>query len=103
MKNIIFGNSMDVMPSAFFRIMSALFKVRDLLMPHDYKLDLMGIKEGDVVLDPFLGSGTTAIAAQNLKRNWIGIEANCDYCELARYRIENDLNSNNKDTTARKE
>ena len=58
MKNIIFGNSMDVMPSAFFRIMSALFKVRDLIMPHDYKLDLMGIKEGDVVLDCGCGTGS---------------------------------------------
>ncbi len=51
-----------------------------------------GTNEGDVILDPFLGSGTTAIVAHNLNRNWIGIEANRDYCELARHRIENELN-----------
>jgi len=47
-----------------------------------------GTNERDVVLDPFMGSGTTAVVAQKLNRYWIGIEANCDYCELARLRIE---------------
>lgn len=51
-----------------------------------------GTNQGDVVLDPFMGSGTTAIVAQRLKRNWIGIDANCDYCELAMMRIENEFN-----------
>ena len=58
MKNIIFGNSMDVMPSSFFRIMSVLFKIRDLLVPHDYKLDMMGIRKGDVILDCGCGTGS---------------------------------------------
>jgi len=41
-----------------------------------------------IVLDPFIGSGSTAIAAEGLKRNWIGIDISKDYCKLARERIE---------------
>jgi len=44
--------------------------------------------EGDLVLDPFMGSGTTALAAINLKRNYIGIDANEDYCKIADIRIK---------------
>jgi modification methylase len=40
-----------------------------------------------VVLDPFMGSGTTAIVAMGLKRNYIGIELSPDYCEMAEKRI----------------
>ena len=42
----------------------------------------------DVVLDPFLGSGTTAIACERLGRKWIGIEISLDYCRIAKERIE---------------
>ena len=48
---------------------------------------LSGSVEGDVILDPFSGSGTTAVVAQKNGRNWIGIDANDDYCELAQARI----------------
>jgi len=44
--------------------------------------------EGDLVLDPFLGSGTTAVVAEQLKRNWIGIEINKKYVEFAKKRIK---------------
>ena len=44
--------------------------------------------EGDLVLDPFLGSGTTVVVAEQLKRNWIGIEINKKYVEAAKKRIK---------------
>jgi site-specific DNA-methyltransferase (adenine-specific) len=44
--------------------------------------------EGDIILDPFLGSGTTAIAAHNTGRFFIGIEKEPKYCEIARKRLE---------------
>lgn len=40
-----------------------------------------------IVLDPFMGSGTTAISAMNYKRNYIGIELSPEYCEMAKKRI----------------
>lgn len=40
-----------------------------------------------VILDPFMGSGSTAIAAEALGRNWIGIDIAKDYCKLAEERI----------------
>jgi len=47
-------------------------------------------KEGDVVLDPFLGSGTTGVASISCNRNFIGIEKNTEFFELAKNRIENE-------------
>ena len=46
-------------------------------------------KPGDLVLDPFIGSGTTAIAAKKLKRNYIGIEIFENYVRYAEKRLEN--------------
>jgi site-specific DNA-methyltransferase (adenine-specific) len=40
------------------------------------------------ILDPFMGSGTTAIAAKLLKRNWIGIDVSKEYCKMAEKRIK---------------
>ena len=44
--------------------------------------------EGDVVLDPFMGSGTTAKVARALNRHYIGFEISAEYCEIIRKRLE---------------
>ncbi len=44
--------------------------------------------KGDVVLDPFIGSGTTAVVAIKTERHFIGIDVNPEYVELARKRVE---------------
>jgi len=44
--------------------------------------------EGDLVLDPFIGSGTAALAAQQLGRRYVGIEMIEEYCESAKQRLQ---------------
>jgi DNA modification methylase len=44
-------------------------------------------KEGDIVLDPFMGSGTTAVAANSVNRNYIGFELQKEYVNLSKIRI----------------
>ena len=46
---------------------------------------------GDIVLDPFVGSGTTAAAAKNLGRHYIGFEINEKWADVARRRLNNEL------------
>ena len=53
-----------------------------------YLIELGCSKEG-IVLDPFVGSGTTCIAAQQLDRKWIGIELNEEYIKIASARLGN--------------
>ena len=45
-----------------------------------------GCPEGGIVLDPFFGSGTTGLAAQEQSRHWVGIELNKEYIEIAKRR-----------------
>lgn len=52
------------------------------------KLILASSNVGDLVLDPFAGSGTTAVVAKKLGRKFIGIEQNPTYCAWAEYRLE---------------
>ena len=47
-----------------------------------------GSSEGDIVLDPFFGSGTTGWVAQRLGRKWIGIELNEEYIKIAEKRFQ---------------
>jgi site-specific DNA-methyltransferase (adenine-specific) len=44
-------------------------------------------KPDDIILDPFLGSGTTAVACKSLGRRYIGIEISQEYCDIARKRV----------------
>ncbi|MFM8319804.1 MAG: site-specific DNA-methyltransferase [Chloroflexota bacterium] len=53
-----------------------------------YRLLLASTRPGDVVLDPFFGSGTSGAVAKKLHRRWIGIEREAGYIEIARRRIE---------------
>jgi len=53
-----------------------------------YRVILSSSKVGDVVLDPFFGSGTTGAVAKKLHRNWIGIERDEKYIRVAEKRIE---------------
>jgi len=48
----------------------------------------LGSRANDLILDPFIGSGTTAVACKMLDRDFIGFELNHDYCEIARKRIK---------------
>ncbi len=52
-----------------------------------YRVLLASTKPGDIVLDPFFGTGTTGAVARRLGRKWIGIEREDAYCEVALERI----------------
>jgi site-specific DNA-methyltransferase (adenine-specific) len=52
------------------------------------KIVLASSSSGDVVVDPFLGSGTTAVVAEQLKRQWKGCDSSAEYCQWAADRIE---------------
>src|SRR5206468_8880634 len=56
-----------------------------------YRILLACTKPGDVVLDPFFGTGTTGAVARRLGRRWIGIEREPAYVEVARERIASTL------------
>ncbi len=53
------------------------------------KLILASSNPGDIVFDPFLGSGTTSVTAKKLGRSYVGIEQNEQYCVWAEKRLEN--------------
>lgn len=53
-----------------------------------YRIIMAASNAGDVVLDPFFGSGTTGAVAKKLGRNWIGIERDKKYIKIARKRID---------------
>lgn len=53
------------------------------------RLLLASTKENALILDPFMGSGTTAVACKKLNRNFIGIEKESEFVELAKNRIMN--------------
>lgn len=53
------------------------------------KILLFSSDEGDIVFDPFIGSGTVAVVAKMLRRHYLGFEIVPEYCELAKERISN--------------
>jgi modification methylase len=56
--------------------------------PVDLIARIISSTSASIVLDPFMGSGTTAIASRALKRDYIGIEISPQYCEMAERRLE---------------
>jgi len=57
-------------------------------------------KENDIILDNFMGSGTTGLAAKKLNRNFIGVEIHQEYFNISKYRIDNlNLDNENLETT----
>ncbi|MGC9049279.1 MAG: DNA-methyltransferase, partial [Patescibacteria group bacterium] len=59
------------------------------------RIILIGSKEGDTILDPFMGSGTTGVVAKRLNRDFIGIEIDENYFEIAQKRIDTTQTENN--------
>lgn len=95
------GNFRDTCPSNFWDDISIPFWSMAENTDHPTqkpekliaKLILASSNKGDLVLDPFLGSGTTSVVAKKLERHFVGIEQNKEYCSLAERRLfdaEND-------------
>ena len=68
----------------------------------EYIIKLTTFSEDAVVLDPFVGSGTTAVAAKKLGRKFIGIDTNREYVEIALERLENIEKSKDKEYKSNK-
>lgn len=90
------GNFRDTCPSNFWSDISVPFWAMSENTAHPTqkpekliaKLILASSRKGDVVLDPFLGSGTTSVVAKKLGRHYIGIEREPRYCIWAEQRLE---------------
>lgn len=90
------GNFRDTHPSNFWDDISIPYWSMAENTPHPAqkpekllaKLILASSSEGDLVLDPFLGSGSTAVTAKKLGRRFLGIEQNEQYCIWAQKRLE---------------
>lgn len=60
--------------------------------PVDLPFRCIESTNAEIILDPFMGSGTTAVAARRLGRKYIGIELSPEYCKMAEDRLANELN-----------
>jgi modification methylase len=75
---------------------------QDLKNPHPapYPVELIeriiGSTTAEIILDPFMGSGTTALAAKKLGRQYVGIDVSPEYCQMAEDRIKNGYFENKK-------
>ena len=95
--NVIHDGAIDIEEGRFFYCAKASKSDRDegnnhpTVKPTDlmkYLVKLVTQKDG-IVLDPFMGSGTTGVACKNLNRNFIGIEKDDNYFKIASDRINN--------------
>ncbi len=90
------GNFRDTCPSNFWDDISIPFWSMSENTPHPTqkpeklyaKLILASSKKGDVVFDPFLGSGTASVVAKKLGRKYVGIELNEEYALMAEKRLK---------------
>ena len=89
------GNFRNTYPSNFWDDISIPYWSMPENTPHPTqkpekllaKLILASSNEGDTVFDPFLGSGSTSVAAKKLGRHFVGIEQNETYCALTEKRL----------------
>jgi site-specific DNA-methyltransferase (adenine-specific) len=90
------GNYRDTFPSNFWDDISVPYWSMPENTDHPAqkpekliaKLILASSNPGDIIIDPFLGSGTTAVVAKKLKRHFVGIEYEREYCAVAQKRLE---------------
>lgn len=91
-----YGNFRDTYPSNFWDDITIPFWSMPENTAHPTqkpekliaKIMLASSNPGDMILDPFLGSGTSAVVAKKLNRHYIGIECEREYCALAQKRLE---------------
>lgn len=76
-------------------------RVHPAQKPNDLLIELLELHsfEGSLVLDCFMGSGSTGVACANSNRNFIGIELDSEYFEIAKNRIEASYNNNNNENS----
>jgi len=58
---------------------------------HYFKLVEMFSRSDHMICDPFMGSGTTALACEKLQRKWIGVEVSKDYCDVIVNRVRSEI------------
>ena len=86
-------NNIDSSASNIIRARKVIPQFGDHPTPKSVEVisEILKRKPSNLVLDPFLGSGTTAVAAKQLKRNFIGIEISPEYCKIAEERLRQDI------------
>ena len=86
-------NPLGALPTTLVNISSESKKIADSHVAV-YPVELVNYfikgstEEGDLVLDPFMGTGTTGVSAKKLGRNYIGFDLQQDYIDVANKRIE---------------
>ena len=97
-KGWTFNRQRDTYENTIFKypIVNHKQRIHPTQKPVELIEDLIKIhtNENDIILDPFIGSGTTAIASLNTNRNYIGFEKDITYYNLANERIKNHITSN---------